>query len=71
MKYLVRPQGPLTGGRTRTTEPREIEQNGRQVSLALADEHPHKVRGYNPYDTVAYAKDTRKKDVWQSKPKRS
>ncbi len=71
MKHSVRPQGPFTGRPTHTAEPGKIEHTGRHLNLALADDHPHRTRGYNPYDTVAYAQDTRKKNVWQNKPKRS
>ena len=50
---------------------REIETTGQYVNLTLVDEHPHKERGYNPYDTVAHARDTRRKDIWRHKPKRA
>jgi hypothetical protein len=50
---------------------RKIDSTGRYVTLTLTDEHPHKVRGYNPYDTVAHALDARKRDVWRNKPKRA
>ncbi len=50
---------------------RKIEDTGRYVTLKVVDEHPHKERGYNPYDTVAHALDTRRRDVWRHKPKRA
>jgi hypothetical protein len=51
-------------------ESRESETTGRYTTLTLMDEHPHKERGYNPYDTVAHAAGTRR-DVWRQKPKRT
>jgi hypothetical protein len=69
MKHSVRPQGPFTSQPPYTAE--LIEPTGRHLALELAEEHPHKVRGYNPYDTVAYAKDILKSDIWQHKPKRT
>jgi hypothetical protein len=69
MKHSVRPQGPFTSRPMHTAE--LIEQTGRHLALELAEDPPQKVRGYNPYDTVAYVKDTLKSDVWQHKPKRT
>jgi hypothetical protein len=64
MKHSVRPQG------SHTAESGKSEQIARHRALELVDEHPFKVRGYDPYDTVAYAVDSKKKDVWQHKSKR-
>ena len=50
---------------------RKIESTGPHTTLELVDDHPHKERGYNPYDTTAHALDTRRKDVWRRKPKRT
>ena len=50
---------------------RKIEAKERETTLTLMDEHPHKERGYNPYDTVAHARDTRPRDIWRHKPKRA
>ncbi len=47
------------------------ESTGNFATLTLVDTHPHKERGYNPYDTIAHAMDTRRKDVWKHKPKRA
>ena len=71
MKQSVGPQGPFTSRPAHTAETSKIDQSGRYLTLELANDHPHKVRGYDPYDTVAYAKDTHRKDVWQHKPKRA
>ena len=71
MKHSVRPQGPFTSRPMHTAEPSKIEQSGPHAALELAEEHPHKVRGYNPYDTAAHAMDTAQKNVWQHKPKRT
>jgi hypothetical protein len=49
---------------------RKTETTGRHVTLALMDEQPHKVRGYNPYDTISHARAVRG-DVWRHKPKRA
>jgi hypothetical protein len=67
MKHSVRPQGPFTSRPLHTAE--LIEQTGRHLALELAEDPP--LRGYNPYDTVAHAKDILKSDVWQHKPKRT
>ena len=45
---------------------RKAETTGQYVNLTLVDGHPDKERGYNPYDTVAHAR-----DVWRHKPKRA
>jgi hypothetical protein len=66
MKTCVRPPEPFTGGPAH--ESTKIAPTG---TLVLADEHPLKERGYNPYDTTAYAQDIGRKDVWQHKPKRT
>ena len=50
---------------------RKIESTGSHTTLTLVNDHPHKERGYNPYDTTAHALDTRRKDVWRHKPKRA
>jgi hypothetical protein len=49
----------------------KIETSGQYVKLTLVDGHPDRQRGYNPYDTVVHARDTRPKDVWRHKPKRA
>jgi hypothetical protein len=69
MKHAVRPRGPFTSRPLHTAE--LIGQTGRHLALDLAEDLPHKVRGYDPYDTVAYANDALKKDVWQHKAKRT
>ena len=43
---------------------RKVE-TGRHVTLTLMDDHPHKEHGYNPYDTIAHARDIRRSDVWR------
>ena len=43
----------------------------RHVTLTLMDDQPHKERGYNPYDTIAHARDIHRRDVWRHKPKRA
>jgi hypothetical protein len=50
---------------------RQAETTGRHVTLTLMDEKPHKERGYNPYNTIAHARDIGRQDVWQNKPKRA
>ena len=50
---------------------RKIEATGRHRSLSLADDQAFKDRGYNPYDTIAHARDTRRPDLWRHKPKRA
>ena len=50
---------------------RNIGQAGRPITLALAEDEPFKERGYNPYETVVHVRDTRDRDVWRNKPKRS
>lgn len=69
MKHSVRPQGSFTSRPRHTAE--LIEPTGRHLALELAEDLPYKVRGYDPYDNVAHAKDTLKSDVWQHKPKRT
>ena len=49
----------------------KIETTGQYVNLTLVEGHPDKARGYNPYDTIAHARDTQRKDVWRNKPKRA
>jgi len=51
--------------------PRNIDQTGRHLTLALEDDQPFTERGYNPYETVVHVRDTRSHDVWRNKPKRS
>jgi hypothetical protein len=53
------------------TEPPRIETTGRHLTLALVDERAYREHGYNPYDTIAHARDTRHHDIWRRKPKRS
>jgi hypothetical protein len=50
---------------------RKIEAAGHHGGLRLMDEQPHKERGYNPYDTIAHARDIVRRDVWRHKPKRA
>jgi len=50
---------------------KKVETLGRHVTLALVDEQPHKERGYNPYDTIAHAREIHRLDVWRHKPKRA
>jgi hypothetical protein len=54
-----------------SADSRQIEITGRHATLTLMDEQPYKERGYNPYDTVAHALDTRRRDIWRHKPKRA
>lgn len=49
---------------------RKIETTGQYVNLTVVDEHPHKERGYNPYDS-GHARVTPRRDVWRHKPKRA
>jgi hypothetical protein len=71
MKTSARPQGPSRGRPSHRADSGTTEQTDRHLTLALTDDHPHKERGYNPYDTTAYARDAKLKDVWQHKPKRT
>jgi hypothetical protein len=50
---------------------KKTETTGEYVNLTIVEGHPQKASGYNPYDTVAHARDTRPKDVWRHKPKRA
>jgi hypothetical protein len=52
-------------------EPRKVDATGRHRTLALVDDQSFKDRGYNPYDTIAHARDTRRPDIWRGKPKRA
>jgi len=54
-------------------DPLKTATTGQYVNLKVVDPHPHKERGYDPYDTaVAHAPpDTRRKDIWRHKPKRA
>jgi hypothetical protein len=49
---------------------RKVEAVGRHLTLTLVDEQAFKERGYNPYDTIAHARETRRPDIWRHKPKR-
>ncbi len=49
----------------------KVEGKGRHVALTLMDEQPHTERGYNPYDTIAHARESHRLDVWRHKPKRA
>jgi hypothetical protein len=51
--------------------PRKIDEQGRHLTLKLEDDQLFKERGYNPYETVVHVRDTRGRDVWRNKPKRS
>jgi hypothetical protein len=60
------------------TEPRRIESTGRHRALALLDDNlclvddrAFREQGYNPYNTIAHARETRRGDVWRNKPKRA
>lgn len=50
---------------------RKTEATGRHLTLTLVDDRAFKDRGYNPYDTVVHARDTRRHDIWRHKPKRA
>jgi hypothetical protein len=52
-------------------EPRKVDATGRHRTLTLVDDQSFKDRGYNPYDTIAHARDTRRPDMWRHKPKRA
>lgn len=43
----------------------------RHLTLALESDRSFKERGYDPYATVVHVKDSRARDVWQHKSKRS
>ncbi len=43
----------------------------RHQPLTLEEEQPFRERGYNPYETVVHVRDSRDRDVWRNKPKRS
>jgi hypothetical protein len=60
------PGWPADGGDLR----KNTEWTGTFTTLTVLDTHPHKERGYNPYDTTAHAMDTRRKDVWRHRSKR-
>jgi hypothetical protein len=51
--------------------PRKIDDTGRHLTLTLEDDRAFKERGYNPYETIVHVWDTRSRDVWRNKPKRS
>ncbi len=50
---------------------RKTENTGRHVTLSLLEDRPHQERGYNPYDTIAHAREIHQRDVWRHKPKRA
>ena len=50
---------------------RKNEVTERHLTLTLVDDQAFKYRGYNPYDTVVHARDTRRQDIWRHKPKRA
>jgi hypothetical protein len=56
------------GGRSATPK---TGQAARDLTLALAEDEPSKELGYNPYETVVHVRNTRDRDVWRNKPKRS
>lgn len=56
------------GGRSAT---RKTGKAARHLTLTLAEDEPFKERGYNPYETVVHVRNTRDRDVWRNKPKRS
>jgi hypothetical protein len=53
------------GWPAQSAEKRQTETTGRHVTLALMDDQPHKEHGYNPYDTIAHARDIGRRDVWR------
>jgi hypothetical protein len=50
---------------------RKTEKSVHHVTLTLMDDHSHQERGYNPYDTIAHAREIHRRDVWRHKPKRA
>ena len=60
------PGWPVDGAGARKTE-----QSVRHVTLTLVDDRSHQERGYNPYDTIAHAREIHQRDVWRHKPKRA
>lgn len=50
---------------------RRFDEAGRHLTLTLEEDQPFRERGYNPYETVVHVRDTRDRDVWRNKPKRS
>jgi hypothetical protein len=50
---------------------RKTEKTSRHVNLTLVDDRSHQERGYNPYDTIAHAREIHRLDVWRHKPKRA
>jgi hypothetical protein len=60
------PGWPVNGAGARKTE-----KTIRHANLALMDDHSHQERGYNPYDTIAQAREIHRLDVWRHKPKRA
>ncbi len=69
MKYQ-RDAFPVWAGSGKSAS-RKIVEAGRHLPLTLAEDEPFKERGYNPYETVVHVRDTRGRDVWRNKPKRS
>jgi hypothetical protein len=68
----MKQSGKLFPGRpAEQVKSRDIETTGRHLTLALEDDYAFKERGYNPYDTIAHARDMRRPDIWRHKPKRA
>ena len=55
----------------RKSASRRFDEAGRHLSLELEEDQPFKEHGYDPYETVVHVRDTRDRDVWRNKPKRS
>lgn len=60
-----------SAGRRSSTPKTGQAARARHLTLTLAEDEPFKERGYNPYETVVHVRNTRDRDVWRNKPKRS
>jgi hypothetical protein len=72
MKHSAKffPGWPAESAGARKTE-QNTERTGRHVTLSLLEDRPHQERGYNPYNTIAHAREIHQRDVWRHKPKRA
>jgi hypothetical protein len=61
----------VPGWPTDSAGARKTEKTSRHVTLTLVDDRSHQERGYNPYDTIAHAREIHQRDVWRHKPKRA
>jgi len=55
----------------RPPKSRAVDTVGHELALSLAENHPQKERGYNPYNSTSPAAITPLHDIWRHKPKRA